>query len=147
MEEAVAAVIVMVIGLVLLGIEAFFPGGYLLIPGAIMVIIGAYGYVAPGNFYTGWTPAVAIISAIPVTAATVYLYKRLGSPEPPATTVSGSLVGREGTVTVDITPGNMKGKVKIDSDTWSAEADSEIPAGTRVTVVSSEGVHVFVEKK
>ena len=104
MEVATVAIVVMILGLVVLTVEAFFPGGYLLIPGAILVIVGAYGYAAPDNFYTMWTPAVAIISAVPVTAATVFLYKRLGSPEVPSTTVSDSLIGKEGTVVVGISP-------------------------------------------
>ncbi len=147
MEAAAVALMVMVLGLALLAAESFFPGGYLLIPGAIMVIVGAYGYAAPGNFYSWWTPVVAIVSSVPVTAATIYLYKRLGSPEPPTTTVSASLVGKEGLVVVGINPGNMKGKVRIGSDTWSARADEEIPEGTRVVVDHSEGVHVHVVRK
>ena len=144
MEVATVAIVVMILGLVVLTVEAFFPGGYLLIPGAILVIVGAYGYAAPDNFYTMWTPAVAIISAVPVTAATVFLYKRLGSPEVPSTTVSDSLIGKEGTVVVGISPGNIKGKVKIGSDTWSAEADEDIPAGRAVVVDHGEGVCVRV---
>ena len=147
MEVATVDIVVMILGLVVLTVEAFFPGGYLLIPGAILVIVGAYGYAAPDNFYTMWTPVVAIISAVPVTAATVFLYKRLGSPEVPSTTVSDSLIGKEGTVVVGISPGNIKGKVKIGSDTWSAEADEDIPAGTAVVVDHSEGVHVHVVRK
>lgn len=147
MEAVAVALIILVLGLAILTVEGFFPGGYLLIPGAMMVIIGAYGYVAPGNFYTWWTPAVAIISSVPVTAGTIHLYKRLGAPEPPSTTVSTSLIGREGVVVVGISPGNMKGKVRIGSDTWSAKADEEIPEGTRVVVDHSEGVHVHVVRK
>ena len=75
------------------------------------------------------------------------MYRRLGGPAPPSTTVAGSLVGRDGTVIVETNPDNLKGKVKIGSDTWSADSDEIIEAGTEVTVVSSEGVHVHVVKK
>ncbi|MGI6009781.1 MAG: NfeD family protein [Methanomethylophilus sp.] len=147
MEEMVVAAIVLVAGFILLAVEAFFPGGYLLIPGGVMVIVGVFGLADPDDFYTWVTAAVAIIAAIPVTAGTVYLYKKLGSPEPPSTTVSDSLVGKEGVVTVEVTPGNIRGKVKIGSDTWSADADEPIAVGTPVTVDSSEGVHVHVVPK
>ena len=91
--------------------------------------------------------AIAIILTIPVIIGTLWLYKRLGGTAPPSTTVTGSLVGREGVVTVETNPENLKGKVKIGSDTWSADSDEILPVGTEVTVVSSEGVHVHVAKK
>ena len=144
MDPLTVAIIVIILGLILLAIEATSPGGYLLIPGAVLVVIGGYGCAAPDNFYTWWTPAVAIVACIPVTVATFWLYKKLGDPEPPSTTVAGSLVGKTGTVVVEVTPDNMKGKVRIGSDTWSAVADEVIPVGTSVTVDQSEGVHVHV---
>lgn len=145
MEVYVIALIVMMIGLLLMIIEATAPGGYLLIPGAVMIVIGAFGAVCSDLFYTWWTPVVAIIAVIPSTILTFWLYKRLGSPEPPSTTVTGSLVGREGVVVIAVSPNNLKGKVKIGSDTWSATADEEIPEGAAVAVDASEGVHVHVK--
>ena len=53
-------------------------------------------------------------------------------------------MGNTGAVVVEVTPDNMKGKVRIGSDTWSAVADEVIPVGTEVTVDQSEGVHVHV---
>lgn len=147
MEVTAVAVIVLLLGLLLLIIEAFGPGGYLIIPGGVLVILGLFGFASPDDFYTLWTPVVAIIACIPVTAFTVYLYRKLGSPEPPSTTVSDSLIGRDGMTVVEISPDNLKGKVRIGSDTWSATADEIIPAGTPVSVVHSEGVHVRVVRK
>ncbi|WII09455.1 NfeD family protein [Methanomassiliicoccales archaeon LGM-DZ1] len=147
MEELVAAVIILAFGLILLTAEAFFPGGYLLIPGGVLVIVGAFGLADQDDLFTWVTAAVAIVAAVPVTAGTIYLYKRLGAPEPPSTTVSESLVGKEGVVTVKVTPDNIRGKVKIGSDTWSADSDEPISAGTKVIVDSSEGVHVHVVPK
>jgi len=141
------ALIVLMLGLVLMIIEALFPGGYLLIPGAVMIVIGAFGSICQDLFYTWWTPLVAIIAVIPATVVTIWIYKRLGSPEPPSTTVTGSLVGRSGVVVVAVNPSNLKGKVKIGSDTWSATADEDIPEGSQVVVESSEGVHVHVKPK
>ena len=40
----------------------------------------------------------------------------------------------------------MKGKVKIDSDVWSATSDEPIAIGEEVTVDRSEGVHVHVRR-
>ena len=83
---------------------------------------------------------------MPVTLLTIKGYQHLARPEPPTTTVMESLVGKEGTVTVATEVGNMKGKVRIGSDTWSATSDEPIAAGETVVVESSEGVHVHVRR-
>ena len=147
MEELAVAAAILAFGLILLTAEAFFPGGYLLIPGGVLVIVGVFGLADQDSFFTWVTAAVAIAAAVPVTAGTVYLYKRLGAPAPPSTTVSESLIGKEGIVTAEVTSGNIRGKVKIGSDTWSADSDEPIPVGTKVVVDSSEGVHVHVVPK
>ncbi|AGI47933.1 Membrane protein implicated in regulation of membrane protease activity [Thermoplasmatales archaeon BRNA1] len=145
--EVLAALAVLGIGLVLVAVEALMPGAYLLIPGGVCTVVGAYGLACPDDLYSWVTAAVAVVSAIPVTVFTFWVYRRLGSPEAPTTTVSDSLAGREGKVTVEVTPGNMRGKVRIGSDTWSAEADETIPVGTDVVVESAAGVHVHVRRK
>lgn len=146
MEITTIAIILIVIGIVLLIAEAFSPGGYLVIPGVVLVVIGIFAYLMPDEFYTWWTPALILITTIPVTVVTILLYRRLAKPAPPVTTVTGSLVGKEGTVVTEIQPGTMTGKVRIGSDIWSATADEVIPEGCKVTVESSEGVHVHVRR-
>ena len=88
-----------------------------------------------------------MIVTVPVSLITVKAYQRLARPEPPTTTVTDSLVGRDGIVTVQTQDGNMKGKVKVGSDTWSATSDEPIEVGTAVVVERSEGVHVHVRRK
>ena len=137
-------VVILIIGMALLVFEAFMPGAYMLIPGIILAAVGAFGVFDNGDFLTFWTPLVAIIAAIVVTPLTFWMYAKLGAPEPPTTTVTESLLGRTGVVTVTVTPDNMKGKVRIGNDVWSATADEEIPEGAQVEVDASEGVHVHV---
>ncbi|MDD4222626.1 MAG: NfeD family protein [Methanomethylophilus sp.] len=146
MDPVVIALGLIGLGLLLLIIEAFMPGGYLVIPGTVFVIVGIIGSVFPDFLFTWKSPLVAAVVAIPVTAVTVWGYRRLGRPEPPSTTVADSLVGKQGTVVTAIVPGNMKGKVRIGSDIWSAEADEAIPEGTAVSVDAGSGVHVHVKK-
>ena len=146
MEVIYIALGLMALGLILIAAEAFNPGGYLVIPGSVLTIVGIWAYFNPDDLYSWMSPVVAIATAVPVSIITMYGYRFLGSPEPPSTTVTGSLLGKEGVVTVEVTPGNLKGKVKIGSDTWSAEADDVIPEGTRVTVIHAEGVHVKVRE-
>ncbi len=55
-----------------------------------------------------------------------------------------SLVGMKGIVTTDVQPGSISGKVKLTNQIWSATSESAIPAGRKVEVISSEGVHVKV---
>jgi membrane protein implicated in regulation of membrane protease activity len=52
----------------------------------------------------------------------------------------------KGVVTVDVYPNNLRGKVVIENDTWSATSESLIVEGKNVVVVSSEGVHVVVKE-
>ncbi len=146
MDPVIIALCLIGIGLVFLIAEAFMPGGYLVIPGTVLVVVGILGYAFPDFLFTWKSPLVAAVIAIPVTAVTVWGYRYLGKPEPPSTTVAESLVGKTGTVTVTVESGSLKGKVRIGSDVWSAEADEEIAAGTEVVVDAGVGVHVHVKK-
>lgn len=146
MDPFTVAVVLIIIGAILLIIEAFSPGAFMVIPGTVLVIIGLIGAAFPDILYSWWSPVIALVVAVPVTLLTVKGYQRLARPEPPTTTIVESLVGREGTVTVATERDSMRGKVKIGSDTWSATSDEPIEAGERVVVVSSEGVHVHVRK-
>ncbi len=146
MDPFTVAIVLIVIGVVLVIVEAFSPGGFMLIPGLVLLILGLVGAAFPDILFTWWAVLVAIVIAVPVTLLTLKLYQRLGSPEPPSTTVTDSLVGKDGVVTVATVPGTMRGKVKIGSDTWSATSDEPIEEGASVTVESSEGVHVHVRR-
>jgi len=58
-----------------------------------------------------------------------------------------SLIGREGQVTAPVNPNTLAGKVRIGSTLWSARSTGPvIPAGKKVKVVGSEGVHIIVEE-
>ena len=148
MEPTTIAIILIIIGLIFLIIEALTPGFFAVIPGAVLVVIGVLGYFIDGYFesllYMVITVAVVTLA---VSVITIKGYQILAKPEPPTTTVMESLVGRDGLVTTKVSSGNLKGKVKIDSDTWSATSDDVIEAGTEVTVFAAEGVHVKVRRK
>ncbi len=146
MDPFIISSVILIIGALLVTYEAFVPGGFALIPGVVLLVLGAVGLVAPDLLMSVWAPVIALIVAIPVTLLTLKLYQHLAKPEPPATTVADSLVGRTGKVTVSTETGSMKGKVKIGSDLWSATSDEPIEEGTEVIVDSSEGVHVHVRR-
>ena len=141
------AIILIVIGAILLIIEGLSPGVFLLIPGTVLVILGIVGFIYPGFLISIYSPILAIVIAVPVTIGTVKMYQVLGRPEPPTTTVAESLLGKEGIVTVRTVPENIKGKVRIGTDVWSATSSEPIESGAEVKVVASEGVHVTVARK
>ena len=85
---------------------------------------------------------VGLISSI----VTVIVYRKLGEPEPPSIAVSDGLIGKKGIVTVRTTADNIRGKVKIGSELWSARSMEPIDEGKTVVVISAEGVHVVVEE-
>ena len=146
MDPQTIALIIILIGALLIIVEAFSPGAFMVIPGTVLVIIGIIGYAYPDFLMSWYSPVSALIISIPVTLITVKGYQLLAKPVPPSTTVSESLLGKTGTVTVDIEPGSLKGKVKIDSDIWSATSDEFIEKGAKVIVCSAEGVHVKLER-
>jgi membrane-bound ClpP family serine protease len=146
MDAQTLALILIVIGAILLIIEASSPGVFLLIPGTVLVILGVIGYIYPDFLYSVYAPILALVIAVPVTVGTVKMYQILARPEPPTTTITDSLVGKTGIVTVRTEPGNIIGKVKIESDEWSATSAEPIEAGTEVTVLKSQGVHVTVQR-
>ncbi|MDR0791506.1 MAG: NfeD family protein [Methanomassiliicoccaceae archaeon] len=141
------AIIFVIIGAILLMVEALSPGVFLLIPGTVLVILGIVGYIYPDFLYSVWSPVLALAVAVPITIGTVKMYQILGRTEPPSTTIAETLIGTYGTVTVRTEPGNLRGKVRIDSEIWSATSDEPIEAGTEVTVVKGEGVHVTVARR
>ncbi len=136
----------LVVGIVLLLVEAAAPGFFIGIPATVLIILGVLGLFVPNFFFTPLAPIIAIAVGAPLTYVVILLYQRLAPPSPPVTTVGGSLVGRRGVVVRRVVPDSIEGKVNIENQVWSATALSPIPEGTKVQVVGSRGVHVTVEK-
>ena len=146
MEPFIVAIGLVLVGALFLIIEAFSPGAFMVIPGTVLVIIGVIGMIFPDFLFTIWSPLLALVVAVPITLVTIKGYQKLAEPAPPTTTVTETLVGREGTVVVATEANSMKGKVRIGSDQWSATSDEPIEEGAQVIVEHSEGVHVHVRR-
>ncbi len=138
--------IFVIVGVILFIVEVASPGFFVAIPASVLIILGALGMILDGFFLSMWSPIVAIGVTVPAFLGTMYAYKRLAPPQPPTTTVGRSLVGRRGIVDTDIIPNTIKGKVRIENQTWSATSDHYIPKDTLVEVVQSRGVHVIVRE-
>ncbi len=146
MDPFMIAVVLIVVGAILLIVEAFTPGAFMVIPGTVLVIVGLIGAIIPDMMTSWWSPVIAVLIAVPIALLTTKFYQRLAEPEPPVTTVTESLIGRKGVVVVPTEVGSMKGKVKVGSELWSATSDKPLEAGVEVVVEKSEGVHVHVRE-
>jgi membrane protein implicated in regulation of membrane protease activity len=62
----------------------------------------------------------------------------LGSRGVPSRT--DTLIGREGVVTFDIEATVGAGRVNVGGEDWAARSATPIPAGTRIRVVSADGI-------
>jgi len=144
--EFTFALVLLIIGIIMLFAELTAPGSFMIVPGTVLVVMGGIGMVYPEWLFTWWAPALAVIILVPMTFLTIKMYQRLAPPAPPETIVATSLVGREGIVEAAVLPNSLKGKVRIEHETWSATSDKVIPIGKKVKVRSSEGVHVKVEE-
>ncbi len=138
--------IFVIAGIVLLLAEAASPGAFMLVPATVLIVLGAIGLTAPSILLSWWSPIITAIIVIPTTILTIKFYQKLAPPAPPETTVATSLVGLTGVVVTEVVPNDLKGKVRIANDTWSASSSKPIPPGRKVIVKSSEGVHVIVEE-
>ena len=149
MEVAAAtvALIIIIVGAVMILIEAKNPGAFFIIPGTVLVIVGAIGYAVPDFLFSIYSPIVAVVLALPVTLITIKLYQILAKPVPPTTTVTDSLVGKKGKVITATDPNSLKGKVRIGMDIWSANSEEPIGEGEQVEVVAAEGVHITVVRR
>jgi membrane-bound ClpP family serine protease len=140
--------ILIVIGVILLLIEAFNPGFFIAVPGTTLIIIGAISLLFPEIFSSTWIIIIGIITALFSAGATVWIYSRITADSGiPFTMSMDSIVGKNGIVTKTIEPDNISGKVSIDNVEWSAKTQSEtIDMGKKVRVIASQGVHVVVEE-
>lgn len=136
----------LIVGILMLLAEVSSPGSFILVPATVLIALGLIGLAAPGILLSWWSPIIALIIVIPMTFVSIKLYQRLAPPAPPETTVATSLLGQTGVVITETGPDSLKGKVRIEHDTWSATSAKSILPGRPIRVVASEGVHVVVEE-
>ena len=137
--------VMIIAGIGLLVIEASQPGFFIAVPGTTLIVLGAATLLIP-EFAQEWAAVIIVVTALVSSVSTIILYRKIAPGHKPLSTSRDILEGREVIVVTAVTPGSISGKVKIDTGIWSATADTEIPEGKKVTVVSSEGVHVKVKE-
>jgi inner membrane protein len=134
-------------GALLLLVEVHSPGFFATVPATVMIILGILQLMGLDISNPWMGGIVGIVTAICAALFTVWMYGRITTDESPTTISRDSLVGMTGLVKVAVDTTTMSGKVVIGSTEWSARAaGAAIPAGKKVRVVSSQGVHVVVEE-
>jgi membrane protein implicated in regulation of membrane protease activity len=139
-------ILMLVIGAALLVAEAFVPGFFIIVPGTILVLLGAIALVAPDLLTFPWGIIVFVIITFVVSAGTIMFYRRLAPGHKPLSTSMDTLVGQTGEVVREVEADNISGKVRIGEQIWSARSSGKIPVGEKVIVTKAQGVHVFVCK-
>jgi inner membrane protein len=138
--------ILLFIGAVFLLIEVALPGFFAVVPGTILVIVGGLMLLIPDLLLNPWGIVLIAAITIVVSALTITFYKRLAPTHKPITIGMDSLMGKTGEVIKQVGPESIDGKVKIESQVWSATSDECIDACEKVTVVKVSGVHLVVKK-
>jgi membrane protein implicated in regulation of membrane protease activity len=141
----ILGVSLLIAGIAALALELAHPGALLFIPGSALIVGGVLELFVPSYLIDNLIGGVAIVVAAAVAGLIEIPYYRWVAPtHKPMTSTSKGFTGEFATVTVAIVPNTLKGKVRIGSEIWSAQADYPIPAGTRVRVVDGSGVSVRV---
>ena len=140
-------IVFVVIGLLMLNAEMHTPGFFIAVPGTVFIILGIVFLILRDSVTIPIAVAVILITSVVATVLVILFYKKLGEGKLEATTTVDNLVGKEGIVVRRVEPNNLRGKVKIGGDIWSATANEVIEEGKRVVVIKGEGVHVVVREK
>ena len=134
-----------IIGLGLLIVEAAQPGFFVAVPGTTLIVLGTVTLLIP-KYAQDYAPVIIVVTALISSIITITLYRKMAPGQMPLTTSMDVLAGKEGIVIKTVRPDSIDGKVKIDNQIWSATGESVINEGKKVTVISSEGVHVKVKE-
>ncbi len=140
------AYVLILLGVILIGLEIATPGFFIAVPGTIAILYGFTLLLFPWLLETWWGPWVLLLLSFPLGFITYRVYRRLSPPSPPVTESYEGLIGKRGIVVKTVRPDSLDGKVRIDSDVWSATSDTVIEAGSKVVVVGVEGVHLIVKR-
>jgi membrane-bound ClpP family serine protease len=134
-------------GSFMLLVEAYSPGFFVAVPATVMIILGILVLLGIDIFSSPAGIIIGVVVALIAGGITVWLYGRLTPNASPTTISRDSIVGKEGKVIRLIDPDSINGKVVIGGVEWSARsAAGTIPAGRKVRVLRSEGVHIVVSE-
>ena len=137
----------MALGLVLLGLEIVVPGIFLLWIGIAAIIVGTLTLMIGGAALWSWQLQIVLFLILSLVSA--YIGKRVMaksegvSDEPFLNQRAEQLVGRTATLAEPIAEG--RGRIKLGDTQWRVSGP-DLPVGTKVKVVSTDGSELSVEK-
>jgi membrane protein implicated in regulation of membrane protease activity len=135
-----------VVGMALLAAEMMVPGFFLVWIGLAAIVVGVVSLLLWQSAYMTWQLQMLLFAALAVTAAILgrrYVYhSHSDSDEPYLNQRGASLVGRTATLKEPIAEG--RGRIRLDDTYWSVMGP-DLPAGTRVKVVASNGRDLTIE--
>ncbi|CAD7030093.1 NfeD family protein [Pseudorhizobium halotolerans] len=134
-----------IIGIVLLAAELVAPGVFLIWIGAAAIVIGVLSLLLWDAAFWSWQlqfVLFAVLAGAFALAGRRFYGRHETSDQPYLNRRGESLVGRTATLHEPIREG--RGRIRLD-DTWWPVMGPDLPAGTRVTVVSADGRDLKVE--
>jgi len=135
-----------VLGAVLLGLEVFAPGVYLLWIGVAALLTGALSFQLGDAAWWGWPAQVIVFLALSLASVIVGRYAfgsdKGESDQPLLNQRERQLVGEISTLEEDLRDGH--GRIRLGDTLWLATGP-DLPVGTRVRVVGSQGTTLKVE--
>ena len=138
----------MVLGLVLLALEIFMPGVFLLWIGIAALVVGAISLMPWQAEFWVWQVQVIVFLALALISA--YAGRRIMSSSTDETDLPllnrrrEQLIGRIATLAEPIS--NGRGRIQLDDTVWRVKGP-DLPSGTRVRVagIDSAGLELLVE--
>ena len=131
----------LIIGLVLMGIETFAPGVFMLWLGLAALIVGVLSF----SIAWSWQMQIIVFAALSIAMVPLWRYYsgRNAKPtdKPFLNKRAAGLIGRVVTLEKPIIDG--VGTVKIDDTVWRVSGP-DAPSGSRVRIVSADGASLTV---
>ncbi len=132
-------------GILLLAAELAAPGVFLIWIGAAAIVVGMLSLALWDAAIWSWQLQFVLFAALAAVFAVAgrrFYARKEASDQPYLNRRGESLVGRTATLHEPITEG--RGRIRLD-DTWWPVMGPDLPAGTRVTVISADGRDLRVE--
>ena len=135
----------LIFGIILLAAELVAPGVFLIWIGAAAIVVGGLALLLGPIVYLSWQLQFVLFAALSIAFALAgrrFYSRHETSDEPNLNRRGASLIGRTATLHEPISEG--RGRIRLD-DTWWSVIGPDLPAGTRVKVVSAEGRELRVD--
>lgn len=137
----------MYIGAALMFAELLTPGFVMFFFGLSAATVGALVLLLPGDFHLSlmWQLALfSFFSILYLVTLRRYVKAVFFGDNGKRQSLPDEFAGRTGEVTAAIAPG-VPGRVAVGDAEWDAVADENVPAGTRVTVISRKNLTLTVK--